>query len=339
MNAENQTKAIQEYNPLEVALSALQLRYAETTVWVVDTPDRMAAAKKARAEARTLRIQVEQVRKTAKADALEYGRRVDSEAKRLTVAVSKIEDPADAAIKAVELAKQREIEAHEKAEVERKMKIQAEFDRLRNLPIALIGASPEAITTAAEVLKVLDLSWMDHYADVSDAAKEDTLAKLRMMYTGAKARAEEQACLAAERAELDRRRTEEDAARAKHEAEDRARREAVDAEERQVRERIADQERVAREARDKADNEARAARLAEQARLDAERDQAEKAKRKAEAEAEEAKRAKLRAEAALFDGRAMLKAFIQRFGEVEEFATVAKAIKVYLVTHKDGHRR
>lgn len=330
MNGENQTKAIQEYNPLEAALAELRGRYAETTVWVVDTTERMAAAKKARAEARTLRIQVEQVRKTAKADALEYGRRVDSEAKRLTAAVLAIEEPADAAIKAVELAKQREEEARQRKDADRKAKIQAELDRIRNLPVGLIGASAEAITTAAEALKAVDLSWMGTEAHGAGDARDKALDDLRRMFVEARDRAAEHKRMEAERAELDRRRAEEDTARSKREAEDRARREAVEAEERAAKERIFAQEREAHDARMHADVAAHAARLAEQARLDAERDQAEKAKRKAETEAEEAKRAKLRAEAALFDGRALLKTFVERFGGVEDFAPVTKAIKAYL---------
>ena len=63
------TTEITEYSATEAALSELREKYQATT-WVVDTPDRMAAAKYARADIRKWRLDLEAERKRIKAPAL-----------------------------------------------------------------------------------------------------------------------------------------------------------------------------------------------------------------------------------------------------------------------------
>ena len=137
--------------------------------------------------------------------------------------------------------------------------------------------------------------------------------------------------------------------------EDKAARDKIEADQAAAKARIEAQEREAREARAKADKEALDARIAEEARLRGIREQEEKrlraeadrlakerqakekrdkeaadkleAKAKAKREKEEAaERARLLKEQERMDARQMLEAFVTRFGHLEEFAGVVKAI-------------
>lgn len=84
-----------------------------------DTPSGYLCVKTGIAEVRTLRVGVESKRKQLKEDALKYGRMVDGEAKRITDALSAIEEPLkaekDKADNAKELAKKMEQEARQRA--------------------------------------------------------------------------------------------------------------------------------------------------------------------------------------------------------------------------------
>jgi hypothetical protein len=82
-------------------------------------------ARKGIAETRALRVEVEEERKSLKAGALEYGRKVDSEAKRITTSLYEIEDPLKTAKAKVDDEREAKRKAKEDAETARVAAIQA----------------------------------------------------------------------------------------------------------------------------------------------------------------------------------------------------------------------
>lgn len=83
-------------------IAALTLKYRD-----IDPTKDMETARRARADLRGRRTAIEARRKEIKAEALEFGRKVDKAAKELTGWIEAIEDPIDTAIKAIEQAEAR----------------------------------------------------------------------------------------------------------------------------------------------------------------------------------------------------------------------------------------
>ena len=104
------TAAIAEYSPTEAALAELQERFGGV-VWDLTTVKGNADARAARRELVTLRTNLEAKRKALKAPALEYAKRIDSEAKRIAAAIGAVEEPIDAQIKADEARREQERQA------------------------------------------------------------------------------------------------------------------------------------------------------------------------------------------------------------------------------------
>lgn len=189
-------------------------------------------------------------------------------------------------------------------------------------------------------------------AEVNKAKLAEEAAKRAMIERAAAEEAArkriEEELLQAQRAEIARQQAElaaaqrvqadaEIAAQRKIEEAHRAARLKIEAEERAARlarEEADRQARLAQQARDevarvKAEQEA-AVLKAERDKLDAERRAVEEARRK-EREAQEAKEREIQRQAnELNDGYAMLATFVRRFGKLDEFKAVTKAIGPYL---------
>jgi len=292
-----QLTPIAEYSKTAAALADLAQRY-KGVLFDVTTREGMQAAIKGRAELRGYRVALEKTRVEIKAPALKRTQEIDSEARRITAELLALETPIDDQIKADERRKVAEAEA----------KIKAEQDRI---------AAEEAARKAAE---------------------EKILAAQR-------------AEIERQQAELAERKRQQEAieaeARCKIEDEQRAARAKIDAEERAARlareqaDREAQAKREAEEARIKAEQAAEAKRLREaQDKIDAERRAVEEAARqerlaqeqreRVAREAEEARQREIQRKAnELLDAKAMLQTFVERYGKIEEFAAVVKAITAY----------
>lgn len=153
---------------------------------------------------RTLRGEVETTRKALKKDALEYGRAVDAEAKRITTALRDIEDP----IKAIKRSIDEE-KARKKREAEE--------------------AAAKAKREAEEAERAERQRLFDEQQAAAKAEREAEEARLAQEREALKA---EREALDAERAKIEAEKAER---RAAQEAEERAEREAVEAEERRIR--------------------------------------------------------------------------------------------------------
>jgi hypothetical protein len=110
---------ISEFRKQDEIISEIRERYTGLTV----AKDGFKTVKAARIELKQLRCGVENLRKELKADVLERGKMIDSEAKRLTAMLSPIEDALEAEEKAEETRKaeelRRKIEEAERALQER----------------------------------------------------------------------------------------------------------------------------------------------------------------------------------------------------------------------------
>lgn len=209
-------------------------------------------------------------------------------------------------------------------------------------------------------------AWAQEFTDVAEQAKVQTMTRLTTMHGLAGEAEAEAVRLQAERAEIERQKAEQaeaakiakkerqkrareekkamDEALARRVEEDRIARESRDIQERESRARIEAQEREAREAREAADRKARDELAAQEARLRAEREKLEKertakearerearekveAKEKAKREkAEAVERGRKRLEAEKMDGYEFFRTGRERFGHIEEFSVVCKAI-------------
>lgn len=284
---------IAEYSQTAAALSDLRHRYAGVAFNVTTTKG-MDEAKKARQEVKGYRTALEAKRKEIKAPALERCRLIDDEAKTITAALLELEEPIDQQIKAEEQRKEAEKAAKVEAERQRLHCIRVQIDAIKNHAAFAVGKSADAILKLLSGVEGFDVG--DDFQELrpeAEAAKADTLAKLKGLHSSQVEHEAEQARIAAERAELARLRAEAEArereanaARAEQARKDREAREAVEREQaaklaaeraaqaeelRKQREAQEAELRAQREAQAKADAEAAAARRAEEARLAAER--------------------------------------------------------------------
>lgn len=241
----------------------------------------------------TIRTTIEARRKELKAPLLERGKLIDSEAARIVGEVKALEDPIDAVIRAAEAEREARRAERERAEAERLAAINAQIDRIRNMPSLYVTATPAVVAEAIEELQGMDLSAL--FDDVHRPRAADVMAgaleSLTTLHNERTAAAAEAARLAEERAELQRqqaaakeaqRKADEEAAAARAEADRlaQAERDRLAAVERAEQERIAAEARAERERLDRELAERAAALRAEEERIAAEQ--------KAAAEAAEA---------------------------------------------------
>ncbi len=299
------TTTIEEYSKTNAALAVLRQRYEQAT-YDVTTKAGLAEAVKARAELRGYRVELEKIRVRLKAPALKRTQEIDSEARRITAALTALEDPIDAQIKAEETRKENERLAAERAEQER---IAAEERARREAEESKLAAErTEIARRQAELDK----------AEAERVAKEREAQRL----------IDEQARQARLKVE-----EEERAARLAREEQDRLARQAREEEERKAKAIRDEQERqakVEREAREAEFQRAAQVLREEQERMDAERRKVEEEERRVRAMKEAQEREAQRLLNEQVDARALLEQFVTRFGHLKEFAKITKAIKAFL---------
>lgn len=278
---------LKTFSPSDAAIAQLAEEYMPLTIKGVDDKEGIALVHKARMEVKRYRVDVEKKRKELKADALEYGRKVDAEAKRLTEMLLPIEthllEQESVVQKELDRIK-REKEEAEAAELQRRIdelaKVKADY------PLIYIKAwtakdFEEKLTEATEKYR-------------EEQERLEALEAERVFLEAEKeaARRAEEERLAQERAELEKQRAEMEAERQKQEAERQARlkaeREELEkqqAELKRQRDEIeaekkkAEQERLIKEAAEKA-------RIEAEQKIIREREAQERKEREAKAEQE-----------------------------------------------------
>lgn len=120
----------------DVTIASLREQYAGLTIADLNDKDGYKAVREAIADVRSTRVNVEKSRKELKADALAWGKKVDTEAKRVTAMLMEIEEPLKIEKAKVDDEKAR-IKAEEAAAIERRReellrkKLEAEADERR----------------------------------------------------------------------------------------------------------------------------------------------------------------------------------------------------------------
>lgn len=193
---------IAEYSRTEAALAELREKYG-TVVFDVSTTKGLTLAREARAEIRGWRTGLEKERVKIKEPALSYCKRIDSEAKRITAELEKLEEPIDQTIKEEEGRKEKERLAKVEAETKRIAEIQARIDIIRNIPLHLQGKNAALIKEVLDSAKdtVIGEEY-EEFTEVAMGAKARAIEALETLYTETTAKEEEQAKILAEREEL-----------------------------------------------------------------------------------------------------------------------------------------
>lgn len=262
-----------------------------------------------RMQLKGFRVEIEKTRKDLKADALEYGRRVDAEAKRLTALIEPTE---------------RELEAEEERIDAEKARIAAEAEAARRKILDDRISALAAVGCQAVPSEVQDMA-ENEFAELLKLATEEHARKVEAERVAAAERARVEAEQAAARkAEQERLAREEAERRAEEERKQKAERERLAAErvelEKAQAAQRAESDRIAAE-RKALDDKARAEadKLAAERRA-FEKEQAEAARQRAleDARREAAEQAKKETEAAA--NRAAIEAEEQKKRDAEEAA-------------------
>lgn len=307
-------KRVAEYNVTDAAIAELAKRSTDVLAELegvdIGTGAQYEVVKSVEAPIRKLRVQVESKRKELKADALAWGRLVDTEAKRITAALLKAEIPTKELRLKWDENKER-IKAEREAAIKKRMDyLVAALDWMKGQPLTWHGLSaPQLENKQAEYMAIaIDERW-EEFAGQAHAAHAELLESIDIAVTHAveaeeaaaaqRAEAErlanEREKLAAEQAEAKRLADEErrqiDEARAKLEAEQAESRAAIaKAEEEFDAKRAADRaekDRVERERQIKEQAEA-------DAKAAAERAATEKQEQEKQAELDQARKEELR---------------------------------------------
>ena len=205
--------SIVEYSATEAALADLAQKY-KGVVFDVTVPEGMKAAKEARKELAGYRISLEKTRVAIKAPALKRTQEIDTEARRISTAISALEDPINAQIYNEEKKAQIEAEAAAKAEAERIAAEQASIKAEEERKLV-----EERAALAAERAKLE----AEQRASREKIEAEERAARMKMEE---EARQERLARQAREEVERVKRQAEEERIKAEREKADAARREA-----------------------------------------------------------------------------------------------------------------
>lgn len=286
-------KKLALYDPIAAGLSSLEEKYRDPPK-DLSVPENYEFCRKALAEMRKIRTGTEKLRKELKADAIEYGRKVDASAKGIIDKVKEIEEPYATAKS--EYDTKIEIEKREKALAEERRVdgISTRIATIAALATAHISSSSFDIESAIPDLNndlLMVDEWAMEFADKARSTIADTMQKLEELHAlkvtqeqlaAEQAKAEHER---AEQAERDRLQREKEAAaeRERLEAERQAleeERAAIQAEKDRIAKEQAEKDRVAKEEQAERDRIA----AAEQKRLQDEIDALKQAQAKPEAE-------------------------------------------------------
>jgi hypothetical protein len=247
-------RAVAEFDRVEAGLAALRAKHGGV-LFDVATTTGMEAAKEARREIREPRLEVEKIRKEAKAPLLKLGRDLDATAARITKELEKIEDPIHQQIKAHEDRKEAERQARIAAEAARVKAIQERIAELHGCMTLTASSGAARIADHISDLEAIAVdATFEEFQDHAAGVKEAAMKRLGALWSAAREHEAAQKKLEEERAELARQRAEQ-AARdeaererlAQEAAANKARRDAEEAEHarRREAERKADADRRA----------------------------------------------------------------------------------------------
>ncbi|MCC6409719.1 MAG: hypothetical protein IT453_21370, partial [Planctomycetes bacterium] len=100
-------KALATFSPADAAIAEMRERYMALEIKGLDDRAGYKIVREARLDVKRHRVAIEKKRAELKADALEYGRKVDGEAKRLTAMLEPIEAHLETQEKAIDAERDR----------------------------------------------------------------------------------------------------------------------------------------------------------------------------------------------------------------------------------------
>lgn len=300
--------AVIQYDVTEAAIAELASKYAGLKI--VD-PASYEHVRVALGDVRTKRIGVEKRRKELKADALEYGRKVDARAKELTESLLAIENPLQDEKDKADVEKEKARQEKARKEKERVDGIRA---KITGISLALIDTQGKTSTEIENMIRVLSARMVteEEFQEFQVEALKTQAESLGALNRAKENRVkweQEEAKRKEEVERLDKIRKEQETerkrlaeARKAEEEKSRREREALEVERRKIEAEKKALEDAKKAEQDRKNQEALERQLAENARIKAEADakakverEAKEAEEKAQREAEEkARREKLR---------------------------------------------
>jgi septal ring factor EnvC (AmiA/AmiB activator) len=276
-------KQLAKFSPTDGAIAKLANEYLPLKIRDVNDIGGFTLVHRARMDIRNKRVSVEKVRKELKADALEYGRKVDAEAKRLTALLSPIEEHLESEEDSYNRAKEEIRNAA-------RLKAEAEEQAKRDSEAAKIKAEQDAEAARIKAEREAEAARIKAEQDAENERLRIEREKLEAQRRAQEAELAEQRRLIAEQ------QAKAEAERAAKEKAERERQEAVEAKQRESQAKI-DAERRAIEAEQKRLADIEAARIHAEEIAKAKAEAAAMAKKEAEFRiAREAAEAKAKAE-------------------------------------------
>lgn len=199
------TNVVVEYSKTEAALAGLRAKYSGV-VFDLTTTKGDKDARAARLELVTLRTSLEKKRKEFKAPALAFGKKIDSEAERVTNEIVKLEVFIDQQIKADEDRRADEKAEKDRIEALRVQGIQDKISAIRAFATKCQGISSERIAIGINMVSKINTS-ADVFFEFQGsalAAQVETLQAMRTIHADTAAREAESERIEAQRLENER---------------------------------------------------------------------------------------------------------------------------------------
>lgn len=254
------TTDLVKFEPTEAAIATLSQKYMPLKINGIDDKEGFALVHAARMDIKAKRVSVEKRRKELKADALEYGRKVDAAAKKLFGLLEPIESHLTAEEARIEAEKEEiRMAAVRKAEAEERVAkeaAEAEERARREAEAAAIKAEQEKLAQERAALEAEKARVMEEQAKIEAErrriADEEAARQRAIQEAEEKERRRLAAIEEAKQAEIRRQQRETELAKAREEAAEKAR--------------IETEQRLAREAKAKAEADRKRAEAAEKRR-------------------------------------------------------------------------
>lgn len=275
-----QTQPIAAYDPFRAQLGELR-QLNSSVVFNYEDPKGNKEARSHVFKLRKTKSAVEAARKAEKAEALDYGRRVDAEAKEIMGEIEDMIEVHAKPIAEIEEREQKRRDAHESAIAEIIEAGRYTLDRWMDLPL-------EAMQDRLDEIEHENVAEFEEYASQAGPAKDTTISQINEAIAKREKHEAEQAELARLRQEAkDREQRERDERlkkEAAREAEEKARHEREEAAQREANLKRQAEEKAQRERDEAARREEELKRAAEEQREDTARREAELKRQAEEAE-------------------------------------------------------
>ncbi len=199
------TTVLVRYSKTEAALAELRTKY-EGIAFDLTTTKGDKEARTARKELVTLRTSLEAKREELKAPALEFGKKIDGEAKRITAEIVALENEIDLQIKADEKRRADEKAEKERIEAERVSTLRAKVTAIWALVDKCYGIHSERIAKGIAMVQAIDTSPVVFFELSGDAeqTRSETVKAMQAMHAAAVEREAEAARIEAQRVENER---------------------------------------------------------------------------------------------------------------------------------------